>query len=302
MKNVVKKARLEAIWLGVSAAILWSGAYALLRFTVVWWAAILAFLAAFIVVGMSISAESRYHREQESKNLALEEALRQAGIDIRDAMSYPPEPSDFATIAGEDLPRLLREAGAGIDDRDKDDRTPLMWLAERNTKPRAIEVLVEAGADVNAVTRRGVSVLGYATFNPNPEVVKVLLLAGASADHRTKRAKMTPLNWAAKDGPSAETVRLLILAGANINAKDRDGRTALMWAVSQNRSAACLEIVKALLKAGAKINERDRWGGTALMWADCGACDTGIRSLLLAFGARAYDRAKGPRNQSGGKQ
>ena len=50
---------------------------------------------------------------------------------------------------------------------------------------------------------------------------------------------------------------------ANINAKDRDGWTALIWASCKGD----LEIVKLLVESGADIDAKDNDGWTALMRA-----------------------------------
>ena len=61
-----------------------------------------------------------------------------------------------------------------------------------------------------------------------------------------------------------EKVKLLIEKGADIDAKDNDGVTALMY-VSR---AGDLEIAKYLLENGADINAKDsKWGYTALIYA-----------------------------------
>ena len=51
--------------------------------------------------------------------------------------------------------------------------------------------------------------------------------------------------------------------GAKSNAKDKEGKTALMFAAEKNSPDA----VQVLLKAGAEINARDEKKKTALMWA-----------------------------------
>lgn len=70
------------------------------------------------------------------------------------------------------------------------------------------------------------------------------------------------LNEAAMKGDSSR-VKDLISRGADINAQDKDGRTALMYA-SQNGQAG---IVRMLVEAKADVNARDKDGATALMFA-----------------------------------
>jgi ankyrin repeat protein len=77
-----------------------------------------------------------------------------------------------------------------------------------------------------------------------------------------------------------EAVKVLVARGAGVNAKDAEGRTALMFAVINMHH----ETVKALLEGGADVNGRANDGGTALMLAaSCG--DAEIVRLLLSNGA-----------------
>jgi ankyrin repeat protein len=79
---------------------------------------------------------------------------------------------------------------------------------------------------------------------------------------------------AAKRGSSA-TIKKLIAQGEDINIRDKDGRTPLIYA-SLNRF---LMIVDILIKAGADVNLRDLLGRTALM---CASTEKIIDKLLDA--------------------
>lgn len=74
---------------------------------------------------------------------------------------------------------------------------------------------------------------------------------------------LTPLMHAASHGDAAETARLLKDAHAAVNARDKDGNTALMYACRSRVP----EIVGALLAAGADVRLRGADGADALLWA-----------------------------------
>ena len=62
---------------------------------------------------------------------------------------------------------------------------------------------------------------------------------------------------------NSEIMKYLVGKGADVNAKDNGGWTALIWASYQGN----LETVKCLVEHGADVNAKDKDGWTALMWA-----------------------------------
>jgi ankyrin repeat protein len=96
------------------------------------------------------------------------------------------------------------------------------------------------------------------------------------------------LNWAVRNG-HAGVAQVLLAKGADVNAKDGDGRTALMQAAREGD----IEIARILLAAGADVNAQDRRGQTALVmtfleawWGDEASPEMG-RFLLDAVVAEA---------------
>jgi len=75
-------------------------------------------------------------------------------------------------------------------------------------------------------------------------------------------------------------VKASLRRGADVNARDSQGRTALMFAVTNGHA----DTVKALLEHGGDVNVKADDGGTALMLAACGG-DAGIVRALLDEGA-----------------
>jgi ankyrin repeat protein len=84
---------------------------------------------------------------------------------------------------------------------------------------------------------------------------------------------------AAKSGDRA-AVRRLITARADVNAPERDGSTALLWAVYNSD----VEMAKALIAAGAKVDVANRFGVTPLLQASR-VGDVPVIEALLNAGA-----------------
>jgi ankyrin repeat protein len=84
----------------------------------------------------------------------------------------------------------------------------------------------------------------------------------------------------AKKGDTAK-VNALLNKGADVNAKDKDGKTALMAASEKGHT----EIVKTLIDNGANVNAKSKIGSTALMLASLGG-HTEIVQLLKKAGAK----------------
>lgn len=115
-----------------------------------------------------------------------------------------------------------------------------------------VQLLVESGADVNAVDGCGEWPLKSAAENNDVERIDWLLNRGAKVD-RTSTGE-TALHTAVRSD-SREAVEALLRAGANPNAQDVDGWTPLFGSLSR-------EVIQALRNAGANPRMTDQvdWG------------------------------------------
>lgn len=112
--------------------------------------------------------------------------------------------------------------------------TPL-GLAAFFGQREVVELLLQQGADVNAVSRNvsGYTALTGAVAGGHREIVATLLAHGARADHRYGPG-YTPLHEAAASG-KLEIARLLLDHGADPNAHTDDGKTPLALAVEKKQ-------------------------------------------------------------------
>ena len=104
--------------------------------------------------------------------------------------------------------------------------------------------------------------LGYAIHCGNIEAIDTLLKLGANIEKTTEYTEeyMTPLMIATRSDSTGKVVSFLINKGAKVNAKNRLGKTALMYAHSK-------EVIDLLIKNKANVNTKDNNGITALMYA-----------------------------------
>lgn len=108
--------------------------------------------------------------------------------------------------------------------------------------------------------------------------VKASIEEGADVNAKDSNGS-TALMWAAWKN-ELDTAKLLIQNGADVNAKDSKAVTALMYASEKNSH----HVAKLLIEKGADINEKNNKGETALMWA-AWRDSPAVTTLLLEQGA-----------------
>jgi ankyrin repeat protein len=105
--------------------------------------------------------------------------------------------------------------------------------------------LLKDGAKVNFKSNfLGWTPLHFAVSHGRTEIIQLLLLHKADVNAMDTKLKWTPMHLAAYKG-FATIVEILLLHKANVNMEDKDGRTPLDVAKTE-------EVKKILLKAGAK--------------------------------------------------
>ena len=154
-----------------------------------------------------------------------------------------------------------------------------------------------AGANVNAtsedITNDGkttlynVTPLMKAFIYGKPDLAMVKLFIAAKIDVNAKNNNgKTTLMYAAGNNENPEVIKALIDAGADVNYSMTGGQapgwTALMAAVRWNPN---FEIAKVLIDAGADVNAKTKDGGTVLERASLGSAGSEVIKILLQAGA-----------------
>ncbi|MEW8505744.1 MAG: WG repeat-containing protein [Candidatus Thiodiazotropha sp.] len=142
----------------------------------------------------------------------------------------------------------------------------LIELAIARDDIKSLEEILKSGVDVNTKTISGHVPMTVAALLGNLEAAKLLLDYGADINHMTRRG--TPLHNASKLG-QAEFVKYLLENGADtdlVNDSEEDwlkGMNALHYAAYN----ASLNVLKLLLDSGMNVDVRTGQGMTPLMYA-----------------------------------
>jgi ankyrin repeat domain-containing protein 50 len=179
------------------------------------------------------------------------------------------------TAARKRFPRaaeVLLLAGAQVEAR-RQGMTPLIVSAEVGDNTMVL-LLLEKGADIEAKTHDGRTALRRAAENGHEAAVRILLERRADVDAKNEFG-WTVLHRAAENGHEA-TVRVLLEHWADVDAKAAFRWTALHRAAENGHEAT----VRVLLEHRADINVKDESGGTALHRAAENGHETTMRVLL----------------------
>jgi ankyrin repeat protein len=146
-------------------------------------------------------------------------------------------------------------ARADVNLPEADGTTALHWAVKRGDL-EAVDLLLKAGARVDATTRYGVAPLYLAARRGDPVIIERLINGGANPNWTMPDGETALMTAAVSGNP--EAVKVLAAHGANLNATDpARGQTALMWAASANKAA----VVKALLDVGADLTLKSKRAG-----------------------------------------
>lgn len=177
---------------------------------------------------------------------------------------------------------LFLKAGMDVDIRDEREWTPLM-VAAFNGNEVVAKLLIQHGANPNALDRAGYAPLHWAALNGFESVVKMLIDKGVDRDARSKFG-ITALMQTASGGHCG-VLTLLLQADADPDLASDDGLTALHKAVANGHAKA----VETLVQSGASILIADKDGRTPLAIADKSKHPTIIKMLRTELKLPGYD-------------
>nr|XP_020450345.1 protein TANC1 [Monopterus albus] len=178
---------------------------------------------------------------------------------------------------------LLLEQGAVVQQVNRRGVSPL-FCAVRQGHWQIAELLLQHGADINISDKQGRTLLMVAACEGHLSTVEFLLSKGASLTSMDKEG-LTPLSWACLKGHK-NVVQFLVEKGAVIDHTDKNGRTPLDLAAFYGDA----EIVQYLVERGAVIEHVDYSGMRPLDRA-IGCRNTSVVVTLLKKGAKLGNAA-----------
>jgi ankyrin repeat protein len=181
-----------------------------------------------------------------------------------------------------DRVKELLEAGADINNHDGGNGATPLHLAARYNRAEIIRFLLKNGAVLDAKMGYDMTPLYWAASSCNPEATEVLIHAGADLEARDSHEKNTPLIaicWGGNKECGVKIVRLLLEAGADPNARRKEDSTPLIFVARYGN----IEMIKLLLDHGADPSLKRHDGMNAYQIALAGGHSEAAKLLKLAL-------------------
>lgn len=212
---------------------------------------------------------------------------------VRKLLSAGENPHDFAggqytplhaaAAADPEILRIFLEIGRpNLELRDKhyQQRTPIFYAVDWG-HIESVRNLIKAGANVNAKTSHGYSVLHMAAGSNRNAVQITNMLIKSGADVNAIADDKTTVLQSAIQQQNGDIVAILLRSGADPEVKTFFGSTVLSDAVAFEE----IEIVKTLLKFGVSLKVQESKTGHSPLHKAAASGNSEITWLLIAAGA-----------------
>lgn len=241
-----------------------------------------------------LDTEDRYSRTPltlavECRYTDLVRALIEAGANVN--LNQPlitAIGSNDDSVPDAELVMLLINTGADVDQTDKQDLKTALMQAVIFGDADIVEILIDYGADVNKKNSSGETALSIAKHRHSEQIVEILLANQATDSFAPIEAISPTLNALLNSERSKKMAKVREMLSADINSRDEQGRTVLIYAISKvdDFLGFPCDIFAELVKIqGIEINAQDDEGTTALMKAALNR-NPSYTQMLLDAGAK----------------
>jgi len=188
------------------------------------------------------------------KSVKIAQILIKKGLDVNFQSGYSNEAPIHAAVKNEipELVKLLLQSGANINAINNYGKTPL-HIATENSNLKILQLLIKNGADINITDNYGKTAYNIAKDKINQKPAEFLIKSGAK-----NNSKLDSLFVIAVKNNNYEKAKKLLKEGANIHARDKSeyvfqANTALHIVKSK-------KIAQLLINNNANINLRNKSG------------------------------------------
>jgi ankyrin repeat protein len=213
--------------------------------------------------------------EIDSERIIRQLLIHNASVNKQNEVGETP----LMAAHSETIVNLLCEAGGDVNLKTYSSWDALMFAVRRGNF-EVVRALLSRGAEANSITDIGETpvyiAVSYNTANQQA-ILKILIEFGAEINEETD-AGLTPLSLAAQYCEST-IVETLINAGAKVNATSTNGDTPLILAL-RSRNSDKLKIIRMLIEAGANISQANDAGESAPTLAKGDNIPSEVKSLL----------------------
>lgn len=187
----------------------------------------------------------------------------------------------------EDIIKYFIEKGVDINQADHDGTTAFMNAAMANSDVAVINLLAASVKNINQVNKKGISALALAVRSNTPEVVRLLIQKGADVNVADANGDNLAYYLIQSYNPQkAETFEAKLKAleekGFKVATPQKNGNTLYHLAVAKND----LSLIKLVERYKVDVNAKNKEGMTALHKAAMTAQDAAILKHLMALGAK----------------
>ena len=207
---------------------------------------------------LAAASDTPLHYAIRKYDANMVEILLQHGADVnaKDSQGYAPLYVTINYARDSEIVKLLKAYGV----REQEEPQPSGFMSEDEFLLK-LGQLVDHGGDINKGSEAtGITPLRTAAFFGYKKAVEFLLDRGADLEV-TDDSGLTALHTAVFHG-RLEIANILISHRANLNVQDQHGYTPLHYAVLATSKS--LDLTELLIKSGANLNTRNKDGQTPL--------------------------------------